>query len=65
MRGFDYISQTEFDRPAVELRQLANALVDAGGFRRVENNETFIHAAHGAIALEIYDNLSLSKGRQQ
>jgi len=40
-----------------EWRALVGAVVAAGGFRRFEAGETFLHAKGGKILVEIYGNI--------
>ena len=61
MRGHDYRAHVDFDKPVQVLRNEAQEILAAGGFRRVENGETFIHSSDGIIAFEVYDNLRIKE----
>lgn len=64
MRGFNYTTQAEFDLPVAQLREELQSIVDNGGFRRVENGETFAHGGDGSIIWEAYGNVTIKKGQQ-
>lgn len=62
LNGFDYRSGTECAQDSREWRgQMAEALAN-GGFRRVENGETFVHGSDGTIQFEVYGYLPAPKG---
>lgn len=64
MRGFNYVTQAEFDLPVAQLREEMKAIIKSGGFRRVENGETFVHGSDGAIVWEAYGNVSPEKQKE-
>jgi hypothetical protein len=64
MKGFNYTTQAEFDLPVATLREELQTIVDGGGFRRVENGETFAHGSDGLIIWEAYGNVTIKKGQQ-
>jgi hypothetical protein len=61
MRGFNYTTAAEFDLPVAQLREDLQTIIDGGGFRRVENGETFAHGSDGRIVWEAYGNVTLKK----
>ncbi len=63
MKGFNYTAQAEFDLPVAELREEIITITKAGGFRRVEDGETFLHGKDGKIIWEAYGNMA-AKGQQ-
>lgn len=65
MRGFNYVTQAEFDLPVVVLREDLKAIKANGGFRRVEDGETFAHAADGSLIWEAYGNVSLKNDQEK
>lgn len=64
MKGFNYTTSAEFDLPVSQLREELQGIVDNGGFRRVENGETFAHGRDGLIIWEAYGNVTIKKGQQ-
>lgn len=62
MKGFDYRTNTEFDRPTKELREELTEIVARGGRRRVEHGETFAHDAQGHILWEAYGFIGAVEG---
>lgn len=64
MKGFNYTTQAEFDLSVNVLREELQSICDNGGFRRVENGETFAHGRDGLIIWEAYGNVTLKKGQE-
>jgi len=56
--GFDYRLGRSVERARAEWRELLRTTIAAGGRRRVEAGETFIHGADGKIVAEIYSNVT-------
>lgn len=65
MKGFNYSTQASFDLPVSTLREDARKIITAGGYRRVENGETFIHGADGKLVWEAYGNVTVGKQSEQ
>lgn len=63
MKGFNYATQAAFDLSVAQLREELQGIVDNGGFRRVENGETFAHGSDGVIIWEAYGNVPAAKSR--
>lgn len=61
MKGFNYTTGAEFDLPVAQLREELQSIVDAGGYRLVENGETFAKGKDGRIIWEAYGNVTLKK----
>ena len=61
MKGFNYTTSAEFDLPVAKLREELQSIVNNGGFRRVENGETFAHGSNGVIIWEAYGNVALER----
>jgi|HubBroStandDraft_4_1064222.scaffolds.fasta_scaffold01416_13 hypothetical protein len=57
--GFDYALGRTVERTRVEWQAQMLKIRAAGGWRRVEQGETFVHTHTGRIALEIYSNVTL------
>lgn len=65
MKGFNYTTQADFDLPVAKLREELQEIVDNGGFRRVENGETFAHGKDGRIIWEAYGNVAAKSPAQR
>ncbi len=61
MHGFNYTTDAAFDLPVAKLREELQGIIDNGGFRRVENGETFAHGSDGRIIWEAYGNVTVKK----
>lgn len=58
IHGADYLpSFNQVARTKHEWQELLRAALKAGGQRRVENNETFIHGPGGLLRHEVYANI--------
>ena len=58
IHGADYVpSYRQLARTKHEWQQLLRDALKAGGTRRVENNETFIHNRFGFLLHEVYANI--------
>ena len=57
--GYCYVTRAELSLPRAEWQERIEKAVKAGGFRRVEAGETFIHAKGGRMLAEIYANVPL------
>lgn len=57
MKGFNYTTQAPFDLAVAVLKEELQVVIDGGGFRRVEDGETFAHDSHGRIIWEAYGNV--------
>lgn len=54
IEGWDYRTHTVVRKTRQEWQATIAELVKAGGRRRVEHGETFVHNPQGRIAVEIY-----------
>jgi len=54
VKGFDYRTGQGLDLPVRDLASQLQAVVDAGGYRRVEHGETFAHDVRGSLLWEAY-----------
>jgi len=63
MKGYDYLTQEDLNLPVREWRERMRPILGAGGFRRVESGETFIHEKNALIRYEIYGNVQPEKSR--
>jgi hypothetical protein len=61
MKGFDYRTQQEFDRTVAVLRAELVTIITAGGFRRIEDGETYAHGRDGQILWEAYGHVGVPK----
>lgn len=59
--GFDYLAGTSVRLTTTQVKQIIRVIVEAGGFRRVENGETFLHDKSGKIVYEFYSNVNVTK----
>lgn len=58
IHGADYVPVfQQLARTKYEWQQLMRDVLKAGGFRRVEGAETFIHGPDGRIRHEVYANI--------
>jgi hypothetical protein len=58
MKGFCYLTHQSLDMPPAYWRQRLLEVLAAGGRRRVQNGETFIHEPNGPrIQAEVYGNV--------
>jgi hypothetical protein len=57
IKGFDYRTGLEVQKLSRAWRADMIAVVAEGGYRRVENGETFVHGKDGRIAFEVYGYL--------
>lgn len=57
--GFDYRKGKPMARTRPEWRDELLAVIKAGGFRRVENGETFAHDKNGTLLFEAYANIHM------
>lgn len=57
--GFDYCAKIGGTRTMADWQEHMRKALEAGGYRRVENGETFVHDAKGKLLFEIYSNVRL------
>ena len=65
IEGYDYKQHEAVARTAEEWQTLMAEAIKAGGRRRVEAGETYIHSPGGHIVAEIYANVPAPTGSQQ
>lgn len=64
--GADYVPRyTKAARTRLQWQELIASILAAGGRRRVENGETFVHDAQGLVVHEIYTNIPMPNGKMQ
>lgn len=61
IEGFDYIADKPVKLPLNEVRRIIRNAVEAGGFRRVEHGETFLHDKTSKVIFEFYSNVNTLK----
>lgn len=54
LQGFDYRAGATTERPRRDWRDDLAQAVSAGGYRRVEHGETFVHGPDGRLLFEVY-----------
>lgn len=59
--GFDYSKGKQVEFTKVDWVNLIEKIIIHGGFRRVENGETFLHGKDGIMICEIYQNVQVKK----
>lgn len=64
-KGFDYTTGQPTEHTRAQWQALMAAAIAAGGRRRVENGETFIHGKDARIVAEIYTNVPASGGSDE
>ena len=57
--GFDYKFGKPLSHTMPEWRVRLRDVVKAGGFRRVENGETFAHGKDGLLLFEVYARVNV------
>ena len=58
IKGYDYRDYAPKEFTRREWREEIQHVIKAGGYRRCEGGETFIHDNRGFLVLEIYANIS-------
>lgn len=59
--GFDYQNGCAVEFTKSEWVITIEKAIMHGGFRRVENGETFLHGKDGLLICEVYENIGLKK----
>jgi predicted P-loop ATPase/GTPase len=57
VKGFCYVTHTAMEESRAYWQQRMREALKAGGRRRVENGETFIHQRGGRLVAEVYANV--------
>jgi len=61
IEGFDYTTHQPLSLTRADWQTRIATALDAGGRRRAEGGETFIHGSNGRITAEIYATVSVPK----